>query len=524
MGRLSVYLVLAAVGATPQTAENLRSAAKQAEKAGDSLRAYLLYSQAAGIDSKDPSSWGRAMALQTKALEGLRFPVAGATPTAQGISAQPLPDIGDLVASRYLGAPLRLKPIPGKRSFDLRGDSKTLCEQAMRAFGIDVIFDGDLQPLPNLRFRIAEVEFVEAVEALQLATGTFFVPISRTMTLVAKDVANKRQELEHTMAVAVPLPNTTTVQEAQELARAVQSIMEIQKFGVDPNQRIAIIRDRESKVLPALALFGDLIRNRAQITVDVELYEANETADLSIGFRFPTEFPLIALKRVFNTSPALPSSLANFVSFGGGASFLGLGLASSQFFGTFSKSNGRSLSSAQLRGVDGQPINFHLGDKYPVLQSGYFGGTGASSEQAFAPPPSFTFEDLGVLLKITPHVHGPTEMTLEIEAEYKVLTGQALNGIPVIASRAFKTSARMSTNETAIVAGLLRTSEARTLTGIAGLAQIPAIGHLFRQETRTKDSGHALLVIRPHVIDLPPSDLATRTVYTGTDGRPRIPI
>jgi hypothetical protein len=92
------------------------------------------------------------------------------------------------------------------------------------------------------------------VEALQLATGTFVVPVSPKMALLAKDAPNKRQELEHTLAVSVPLPYTTSVQDAQELARAVQSLMEIQKFGVDPNQRIAVIRDRESKVLPALAL------------------------------------------------------------------------------------------------------------------------------------------------------------------------------------------------------------------------------------------------------------------------------
>ena len=463
------------------------------------------------------------MALQVRALEAAHFPIGGSVPATAGVSTA-APDIGDLVAARYLGAPLRLKPSPGSRSFDLRGDSKTLCEQVLKAFGIEAVFDADLQPLPNLRFRVADAAFVEAMEALQLATGTFIVPISGRMALLAKDLANKRQELEHTMAIAVPLLNTTTVQEAQEMARAVQSLMEIQKFGVDANQRLVVIRDRESKVLPALALFNDLMRNRAQVMVDVELMEANNSSDRSLGFRLPTEFPVVALKKVFNSGPSYPAGVANLLTFGGGASFLGLGLANSQVFGTFSESNSRSLSKAQIRGVDGQPMNFHLGDRYPVLSAGYFGDTGDATGQVYRPPPTFNFEDLGVLLKLTPHVHSGGEVSLEIEADYKVLTGQALNGIPVIASRSFKASARMSMGETAVIAGLIRASEARTLTGIAGLSQIPVIGHLFRQETRTKDEGQALLVIRPHLIDLPPSDLATRTVYTGTDGRPRIPL
>jgi Flp pilus assembly secretin CpaC len=252
--------------------------------------------------------------------------------------------------------------------------------------------------------------------------------------------------------------------------------------------------------------------------------EASDTADLSLGFRFPTEFPVVALTRVFNTNPAYPSGAANLVTFGGGASFLGLGLAGAQAFATFSSSHARSLRRAEMRGLDGQPVNFHLGDKFPVMTGGYFGDTGDAAGTAYRPPPTFNFEDLGVVIKITPHVHGEQEVTLEIEAEYKVLTGQALNGIPVIASRSFKTSARMAAGETAVIMGLMRASEARSITGVAGLAQIPGAGRLFRQESKTKDSGQALLAIRPRLIALPPSSLATRTVHTGTDGRPRIPL
>ncbi len=40
----------------------------------------------------------------------------------------------------------------------------------------------------------------------------------RPLYLVARDSAQKRQELEHTMAVSIPLPVTVSVQEAQEMA------------------------------------------------------------------------------------------------------------------------------------------------------------------------------------------------------------------------------------------------------------------------------------------------------------------
>ncbi|MCC6540378.1 MAG: type II and III secretion system protein [Bryobacterales bacterium] len=509
-----------------QSPGQLRNEARKAEKSGDALRAYVLYAQAAGADRADPSSWSRAVSLRGRAMQamaGLKPPAATAG-TPDAASAVDVPTADDLFAARQMRAPLRLKPNPRPRSLSLTGDSRTLATEVLKSYGIDAIFDSDFQPLPNLRLRIEGAGFNEAAEAMQLATATFLVPVSPTMALVSRDLPNKRQEFEHTMAIAVPLPTSMTVQEAQELARAVQSLMEIQKFGVDPNQRVAVIRDRESKVLPALVLFEDLIRHRGQVMLDVELLEASSLSETTLGFRLPTEFPLSLVRRVFNTTPALPSGFANFLSFGGGASLIGIGLANSQLFANFTQSNGRTLNRAQLRGIDNQPIQFHLGDRYPVLTAGYFGDTGGATGEVFRPPPTVNFEDLGVVLKITPHVHGVDEMTLDIEAEYKVLTGQALNGIPVIATRSFKAGARLASGETAVIAGLLRASEARSVTGLAGLSQIPALGHLFRQETRNKDEGEALLVIRPHVIDLPPSHLSTRTVHTGTDGRPRIPL
>lgn len=82
----------------------------------------------------------------------------------------------------------------------------------------------------------------------------------------------------------------------------------------------------------------------------------------------------------------------------------------------------------------------------------------------------------------------------------------------------------MKMGETAVIAGLIRASEARSLTGVAGLMQIPVLGHLFRQDSRQSDSGNALLVVRPHAINVPGGEFSTRTVLTGTEGRPHNPL
>ncbi len=122
---------------------------------------------------------------------------------------------------------------------------------------------------------------------------------------------------------------------------------------------------------------------------------------------------------------------------------MGIGLTSAQLLATWSRSVGQSILHAEIRTLDGQAANFHAGDKYPIMTMGYFGPVRPGA-QVFTPPPTFNFEDLGLVLKITPKVHNTKEVTLEVEAEFKVLGTTSFNGIPVIGNRKFANQVRLN--------------------------------------------------------------------------------
>lgn len=518
-------MLLLALPAWPQqTASQIAAEAKRAERAGDFVRAYLLYAQAASTNPKNLHYWLRSQALQSRALSAspLIPPVGPPSLPAQLAETDP-PTPEDITEARQAQPPLRLRGEEGVRDLKIRGDSKTVAEKVLKAYGIETVFDVDYQPLPNVRLELQQAPFAEAVAALQVSTASFLVPVSERMALVARDTAQKRQELEHTMAVSIPLPNPFTLQEAQELARAVQQLFEIQKFGIDSQRRIAVVRDRASKVIPAVALFRQLMRHRAEVMIEVDFMEVNRSKSRELGIQWQTDtmFAWLGSARGLVRSPI--TAFTNFATFGGGASLFGIGISSTQLLATMSERDGQTLYSAQLRSSEGNAVNFHLGDKYPIMTVGYFGTT-TGSGQTYTPPPTFNFEDLGVVLKVTPRVLENAVVAMEVEAEYKVLTGEALNGIPVIANRKFNSTVRLKQGEAAVVAGLMRANEARVLTGIAGLANIPALGALFRQQQTSTDTNEALLVIRPRLLDLAPHEFATGQLYTGTETRPRIPL
>ena len=531
-GQVGVCLVTAvwALAAAPaplaEQASKLYKEGRKAERAGAMARAYLLYSQAAALAPQQKIYWLRSQAVRTRAALQSKISLPASESDSEDADepepSQPVTP-KELRESRKPGPPTELKPVPGRRDLNLKAAPKDLFEQAARAFGLDVVFDGDYPDSGNpIVFRMEQADYREALHGLESATSSFVVPIGERLFLVAKDTQQKRNDVEPAVTVVIPIPQAVNVQEAQELARAVQQVMEFKRFGIDSARRLVILNGPISKVRPAQKLFEDLLTYRPEVRVDLEFIEVNRTDALSYGLTLPTSFPIIPLTTVLHNAPSIATGLS-YVLFGGGASLFAIGVSNAQVSANFNKSDARTLLKTNIRSVDGMPATFHVGTKYPVLTGGYFGPSSFSGPGAYTPPPSFTFEDLGLILKVTPHIQGTEDVMLEVEAEFKVLGGSALNGIPIISSRKLASKVQLKTNEWGLVAGMMSADEARTISGLAGLSQIPGLGALMRQNSRDRDSNEVIIVLKPVLLSPPPDD-TTRAVWVGTESRPMLPL
>ena len=121
---------------------------------------------------------------------------------------------------------------------------------------------------------------------------------------------------------------------------------------------------------------------------------------------------------------------------------------------------------------------------------------------------SFTREDVGIILRITPQVNDSGYVTMDVYQEISEVkegsTADALtSGGPTTTKRSAETTVSVLSNQTIVIGGLMQEVDSENESKVPILGDIPLIGFLFRNKAKTKRKTNLLIFLTPHVIETP---------------------
>jgi general secretion pathway protein D len=179
----------------------------------------------------------------------------------------------------------------------------------------------------------------------------------------------------------------------------------------------------------------------------------------------------------------------------------------------------RVLANPQLRTQVGLAAQAKFGDRVPVPVTTFSPiAAGGINQQ---PITSFTYENIGVNIDITPRAHLDNDVTLALKLQVNSISGQGFGGLPTFGNREVTTQIRLKDGETNMLAGLIRDDERRSLDGIPGISDLPLVGHIFGHSKNQRDQTDVILMLTPHIVrilDLTEEDLRAFVVGPNAAG------
>lgn len=148
----------------------------------------------------------------------------------------------------------------------------------------------------------------------------------------------------------------------------------------------------------------------------------------------------------------------------------------------------RILSRPSVMTLSGEQATIQIGGKIPYTSTNNNGGSNTQ------------FEDYGIILQFKPVVDAQNRINSMIHAEVSNISGQAVNGQPIIATRRADSVINLSSGSPIVIGGLMDSSETKTVQKIPFLGDIPILGEFFKHTSKSRDKREIIIVVTPYLV------------------------
>ena len=134
------------------------------------------------------------------------------------------------------------------------------------------------------------------------------------------------------------------------------------------------------------------------------------------------------------------------------------------------------------------------------------------------------FKEVGVQLKVTPHVTREGMIRLHIVPEFGVVVGTLIAGqAPTVDTRKVDTEALVKDGQTVVLGGLRKREVTQDVSKIPLLGDVPLLGALFKEVSESVKTNELLIFITPRIVAEPTlSSAETNSLEATNFGGPKV--
>ncbi|HEY0097838.1 MAG TPA: secretin N-terminal domain-containing protein [Pyrinomonadaceae bacterium] len=437
--------------------------------------------------------------------------------------------------------------LPAPRTEQLRvinynGDLEGFIRKLGDELSLNVLFDRDFPKGRTININLKDVTTARALDHIFLSQNLFFQKLDRRTILVADQ--SKRGQYQQLVLRTFYLSNIDP-NDARSLIQSSLPPTAGRQPQVTPNKATnsITVRDTPENIRLIAELLQAIDKDRAEVVMDVNIYEVSRTNLLQLGNQLgtsdslgnlggllPTPFLFGARKDRFgNTTTTTGGTKGGTTTTGSlitnaiGGSFL---LPASTITAFQSKDNTRLLAATQVHAFDSEQSTTRIGQKVPVqtAQVSPFGSTIGGTQTGQQPGaasslfggsgyPVIQYQDTGLILKFTPQVFPNLDVQVKMEIESNDVIGGATNLTPTFSQRNVSGMARIPNNRTMMIASVAQDKHSEGRQGIPLLGLIPILGRLFSTPTRNDVNSDIVITVTPRVLRAPtvsPGDIDQR--------------
>jgi len=397
-------------------------------------------------------------------------------------------------------------------------DIKNVIKSLASDLNLNVMFDRQsfAQPRP-VDLNLQKVTTAKALDLLFLQENLFFQKLDKRTILVADQSRRPQyqQLVVRTFFIANSDPDKIKLLIGQALPASVGRPQPIVVSDKDTNS--LTVRDTAENVKLIGELLESLDKDRAEVVMDVNIYEVSRSNLLQLGNQLGSgNFNLggspglsvltsNAATNAANVGVNVASILAGVPTAGAAA----LVIPPSVLTAFQSKNNSKLLASTQIHAFNNEESSARIGQRVPVqtAQAYPFGvqtGTTTPTNNGFPSGgfPVINYEPTGLTLSFTPIVFPNLDVQVKMKIESKDVSG-ASTLTPTFTERTLQGTARVQNNRTMMLASVSQDVQSNGRQGLPILSGLPVLGRLFTSPTRDNRQVDIVIAVTPRVLRAP---------------------